>query len=97
MSGVEADAIARDLIYEVGYEGKFGHGLGHGVGLAIHEGPRVSHSSEDTLAEGAVVTVEPGIYIPEWGGVRTEDMVVITDDGCRILTQSPKEPVIRQV
>jgi Xaa-Pro aminopeptidase len=97
MCGVEADAIARDLVYEAGYEGKFGHGLGHGVGLAIHEGPRVSHSSEDILQEGAVVTVEPGVYIPGWGGVRTEDMVVITADGCRILTQTPKERVIRQV
>ncbi|MEA3408476.1 MAG: aminopeptidase P family protein [Chloroflexota bacterium] len=94
MSGVEADALARDVIDEAGYEGKFGHGLGHGVGLAIHEAPRVSHTSEDMLGTGAVVTVEPGIYIPGWGGVRIEDTVVLTDEGCRVLTQTSKQPVI---
>ncbi|MGM0400891.1 MAG: aminopeptidase P family protein [Chloroflexota bacterium] len=94
MSGVEADALARDIIDEAGYGENFGHGLGHGVGLAIHEGPRVSHTSEDMLQEGAVVTVEPGIYIAEWGGVRIEDTVVLTDKGCRVLTQTSKEPVI---
>lgn len=94
MSGVEADALARDIIDEAGYGENFGHGLGHGVGLAIHEGPRVSHTSEDMLREGAAVTVEPGIYIAEWGGVRIEDTVVLTDKGCRVLTQTSKEPVI---
>ncbi|MFO7918647.1 MAG: aminopeptidase P family protein [Anaerolineae bacterium] len=94
VSGVEADALARDIIDEAGCGENFGHGLGHGVGLAIHEGPRVSHTSEDMLQEGAVVTVEPGIYIAEWGGVRIEDTVVLTDKGCRVLTQTSKEPVI---
>ncbi|MFP3896842.1 MAG: M24 family metallopeptidase [Anaerolineales bacterium] len=94
MSGVEADAIARDIIDDAGYADNFGHGLGHGVGLAIHEGPRVSHTSEDTLQEGTVVTVEPGIYIAGWGGVRIEDTVILTDKGCRVLTRTPKEPVV---
>ena len=94
MTGVEADGIARKMIYDAGYEGKFGHGLGHGVGLAIHEGPRASYTSTDTLQEGMIVTVEPGIYIPDWGGVRTEDMVVMTKNGCRVLTQTPKPMVV---
>lgn len=95
MTGVEADAIARDIIYAAGYEGKFGHGLGHGVGLAIHEEPRASQMAKDVLPIGAVLTVEPGIYLPDWGGVRIEDMVVIAEDGCQILTQAPKVPVVQ--
>jgi Xaa-Pro aminopeptidase len=94
MSGVEADAIARDIIYGAGYEGKFGHGLGHGVGLAIHEPPRASFTSKDTLQPSTILTVEPGIYVPDWGGVRIEDMVVVTKEGCEVLTQAPKRPVI---
>ncbi len=94
MSGIEADAVARQLIYGAGYEGKFGHGLGHGVGLAIHEGPRASFRSQDTLKPGMILTVEPGIYIPGWGGVRIEDMVVITESGCRILTHAAKVPAV---
>ncbi len=94
ISGIEADAIARKIIYDAGYEGKFGHGLGHGVGLAIHEGPRASFTAEGPIREGTVVTVEPGVYDPEWCGIRIEDMVHVTANGCRILTQCPKVPVV---
>ncbi|MBM3187330.1 MAG: aminopeptidase P family protein [Chloroflexi bacterium] len=92
ISGVEADAVARRVIDEAGYEGRFGHSLGHGVGLAIHENPRASRTSEDTLAEGHVLTVEPGIYLPGQFGVRTEDMVLVTSEGCRVLTKVGKQP-----
>jgi Xaa-Pro aminopeptidase len=94
LGGYETDRIARDLIYAAGYEGKFGHGLGHSVGLAIHEDPRASALSQDVFTAGVVLTVEPGIYLPELGGVRIEDMVVITATGCDVLTQCPKLPVI---
>jgi len=93
MPGAEADAAARRIIYGAGYEGKFGHGLGHGVGLAIHEKPRAGITSKDVLKAGTIVTVEPGIYIPGWGGIRIEDMVVVTLEGCRVLTGAPKAPV----
>jgi Xaa-Pro aminopeptidase len=81
----EADKVARDIISKAGYGQAFGHSLGHGVGLAVHEGPTLSPRSKDTLKAGMVVTVEPGIYIPGWGGVRLENMVVIEDHGCRVL------------
>lgn len=90
MRANEADALARSIIKEAGYGENFGHGLGHGVGLQIHEEPRLSPRDETILEPGMIVTVEPGIYIPSWGGVRIEDMVVITSDGCEILTKSPK-------
>lgn len=94
MSGKEADALARDLIREKGYGDQFGHTLGHGLGLYIHEAPRLSALSDDRLEPGMVVTVEPGIYIPGFGGVRIEDDVVITESGIDILTRSTKELVI---
>lgn len=88
----DVDAVARNLISEAGYGKKFGHGLGHGIGLEIHEEPRMSPISEDVLEPGMVVTVEPGIYLPGWGGVRIEDDVLITKTGCEVLTSVPKQP-----
>jgi Xaa-Pro aminopeptidase len=90
----DVDAVARDHIAGSGFADFFGHGLGHGVGLEIHEKPTLSPRSEQLLAEGMVVTVEPGIYIPGWGGVRIEDTVLVTADGCRPLTQVPKELMV---
>jgi Xaa-Pro aminopeptidase len=92
-AGVEAesvDAVARELIASAGHGERFGHGLGHGVGLEVHEEPRVSQRSEDVLAAGEVVTIEPGVYLPEELGVRIEDLVVVTEDGHRNLSGLPK-------
>jgi Xaa-Pro aminopeptidase len=94
MTGREADALARTVIAEAGYGDAFGHGLGHGVGLAVHEGPSLSPREEAVLAPGHVVTVEPGIYLPGWGGVRIENLVVITEDGCRSLTRLPTDLLV---
>ena len=93
-TGKEVDAVARNLIVEAGYGDYFGHGLGHSVGLAIHEGPNLSVREERVLEPGMVITVEPGIYIPDWGGVRIEDIILVTENGCEVLTQAPKEFMI---
>ncbi len=87
----EVDATARNLITEGGYGANFGHGLGHGVGIEIHEAPRLNTESEVVLKEGMIVTVEPGIYLPGQGGVRIEDLIVVTRDGCELLSSAPKE------
>ena len=79
------------MIEAAGHGDRFGHGLGHGVGLEVHEAPRLSQRSEDTLSGGEVVTVEPGIYLPGELGVRIEDLVVVTDEGHRNLSGLPKE------
>ncbi len=91
LTGVEADALARDRIEAAGLGEEFGHGLGHGVGIAVHEAPRLSTESTDTLAAGHCVTIEPGIYLPGLGGVRIEDLAIVRDDGVDLLTSFPKE------
>ena len=87
----DVDKVARDMIAEAGYGAYFGHGLGHSVGLFIHEEPRFSMKCDAVLKPGVVITVEPGIYLPGKFGVRIEDMIVVTEDGCRNLASSPKE------
>lgn len=89
-TGYEIDKVARDLIYAAGYEGCFGHGLGHGVGMDIHEAPRVRYDCHTPLAQGHVVTCEPGIYIEGKYGVRIEDMVVFRENSIENITKSPK-------
>ncbi|MDQ3949555.1 MAG: aminopeptidase P family protein [Gemmatimonadota bacterium] len=91
MSGREADAIARDYIERCGYGDLFGHSLGHGLGLEVHEAPRLARTAESALPEGAVVTIEPGVYRPGWGGVRIEDDVHLAPDGARVLTRFTRE------
>jgi Xaa-Pro aminopeptidase len=90
----ELDAVAREYIREQGYGDYFGHGLGHGVGLEIHEKPIISPRSEAVVSEGMVFTIEPGIYIPGLGGVRIEDTVAVTSDGCLVLTRAPKDLLV---
>ncbi len=94
ISGVDADKAAREVIEKAGYGKNFGHGLGHGVGVGIHESPRLSPKAPHTLKSGHVVTVEPGIYLPDEFGVRIEDMAVITENGHINLTNCPKELII---
>jgi Xaa-Pro aminopeptidase len=91
VAGRDVDARARSVIAAAGFGEAFGHSLGHGVGLEVHEGPRLSPQEDAVLEPGMVLTVEPGIYLPGWGGVRIEDLVVVTEEGCRILTRAPKD------
>jgi Xaa-Pro aminopeptidase len=91
VGGREADAVAREIIAAAGHGDRFGHGLGHGVGLEVHEKPTLSVASEDELVAGEVVTVEPGVYVPGHFGVRIEDLVVVTEDGYRNLSGRSKE------
>jgi Xaa-Pro aminopeptidase len=91
VSGRDADAAARAIIEEAGHGERFGHGLGHGVGLLVHEDPRLAKTSEAALAAGHVVTVEPGVYLPGRFGVRIEDLVAVTGDGREIFSSFPKE------
>lgn len=93
-TGKEVDKIARDIINKNGYEGKFGHGLGHGVGLEIHESPRLSVGGDKILENNMAVTIEPGIYVEGLGGIRIEDTIIIKDDNPIVLTKSRKDLII---
>ena len=87
----DVDAAARDIISEGGHGRHFGHGLGHGVGIEIHEAPRLNPETTAVLEAGMVITIEPGIYVPGQGGVRIEDLIVVTQEGCNVLTRTQKE------
>ena len=90
MTGQQVDSIARDIISEAGYGENFGHSLGHGVGLAVHEYPRVGPRADDVLEDGMVFTIEPGIYLSGWGGVRIEDIVVLENGRARVISKANK-------
>ena len=94
LSGRQGDALARDVIAEAGHGRAFGHSLGHGLGLEVHEAPRLARTVEQSLPDDAVVTVEPGIYYSGWGGVRIEDDVVLGSGGATLLTQFPRDLLV---
>lgn len=91
LSSIMVDKAARDSIKKAGYADFFGHGTGHGVGLDIHELPRISRLGRESVKPGMVFTIEPGIYIPDVGGVRIEDLVLVEKGGCKVLTALPKD------
>ncbi len=95
VTGRQVDEVGRSVIASAGFREAFGHALGHGIGLDVHEGPRLSPQDGTVLEPGMTLTVEPGIYLPGWGGVRIEDDVVVTADGCRVLTSAPKDLLAR--
>ena len=94
VTGREVDGAARAVIDAVGYGKYFSHSFGHGVGVEIHEGPNATPGNDQPLPEGAVISAEPGIYLPGKLGVRIEDVILLTADGCRDITQAPKELVV---
>lgn len=94
MTGKQVDRLARRVIEKAGYGESFGHGLGHGVGRVVHEFPRAAKAYRDVIQPNMTLTVEPGIYLAGWGGVRVEDLIVFRDSSIEILTQSTKEPVV---
>ncbi|HLZ07584.1 MAG TPA: Xaa-Pro peptidase family protein [Chloroflexota bacterium] len=97
LTGKQIDAVARDLIASAGLAAEFGHGLGHGLGMMIHEAPRLSWLSDDVMRSGMVVTIEPGVYFSGWGGIRIEDVALVQPDGCLILSSAPKTPLLGQM
>jgi Xaa-Pro aminopeptidase len=94
LSGRQADSLARDVIDQAGHGAAFGHSLGHGLGLEVHEAPRLARTADQVLPAGAVVTVEPGVYYSDWGGVRIEDDVVLSDSGATLLTQFSRDLLV---
>jgi Xaa-Pro aminopeptidase len=95
MQGKQVDRLARRVIEKAGYGEQFGHGLGHGVGRVVHEFPRAGRTYKDRIEPNMTLTVEPGIYVNGWGGVRIEDLVVFHEKGIEILSQSTKEPLVQ--